>query len=163
MGDMNPGEQGKKPEDKVEEEDGVEPSKFGNTMLIASALALALAYAYMEIQVIRANKKKKTDTALVKQTGSGKAQIGGEWQLTDTEGKTFGSKDLEGSYYLIYFGFTHCPDICPNSLTKLSKAVARLKKTNEAKFFNLKTIFVSVDPDRDSHEKIKKFIKLFDP
>ena len=62
----------------------MEPSKFGNTMLIASALALALAYAYMEIQVIRANKKKKTDTALVKQTGSGKAQIGGEWQLTDT-------------------------------------------------------------------------------
>ncbi len=48
-------------------------------MLLASALALALAYAYMEIQVIRANKKKKSDTALVRQTGSGKAQIGGEW------------------------------------------------------------------------------------
>lgn len=64
---------------KINEEDGVQPSKFGNTMLLASALALALAYAYMEIQVIRANKKKKSDTALVRQTGSGKAQIGGEW------------------------------------------------------------------------------------
>jgi hypothetical protein len=53
-------------------------------MLLASALALALAYAYMEIQVIRANKNKKTDTSLVKQTGIGKAQIGGDWQLLDT-------------------------------------------------------------------------------
>jgi protein SCO1 len=119
-------------------------------MLLGSAIALALAYAYMEIQVIRANKKKKPDTSLVRQTGSGKAQIGGDWQLIDTEGKPFGSSNLAGTYYLIYFGFTHCPDICPNSLTKVSKAVARVKKTNEGKFFNLKTIFVSVDPDRDS-------------
>ena len=48
-------------------------------MLLASAIALALAYAYMEIQVIRANKKKKTDSSVLRQTGSGKAQIGGEW------------------------------------------------------------------------------------
>lgn len=132
-------------------------------MLLGSAIALALAYAYMEIQIIRANKKKKTDSTLVKQVGSGKAQIGGEWHLTDTEGKPFGSNDLAGTYYLIYFGFTHCPDICPNSLSKVSKAVARVKKTKEGKFFNLKTIFVSVDPDRDSPEKIKKFITMFDP
>lgn len=63
-------------------------------MLLGSAIALALAYAYMEIQIIRANKKKKSDTSLVRQTGSGKAQIGGEWNLVDTEGKPFGSKDL---------------------------------------------------------------------
>lgn len=132
-------------------------------MLLASGLALALAYAYMEIQVIRANKKKKSDSSLVRQTGSGKAQIGGEWHLTDTEGKQFSSQDLAGTYYLIYFGFTHCPDICPNSLTKVSKAVARVKKSKEGKFFNLKTIFVSVDPDRDSPEKIKKFVSMFDP
>ena len=61
-------------------------------MLLGSAIALALAYAYMEIQIIRANKKKKS--SLVKQTGSGKAQIGGEWNLFDTEGKPFGNKDL---------------------------------------------------------------------
>jgi cytochrome oxidase Cu insertion factor (SCO1/SenC/PrrC family) len=48
-------------------------------------------------------------------------------------------------------------------LTKLSKAVAKVKKSKEANFFDLKTIFVSVDPDRDTPEKISKFIKLFDP
>jgi len=119
-------------------------------MLIISALALALAYAYMEIQVIRVQKKKKPENALAKITGVGKAQIGGDWKLIGTDGKPFSNKDLEGTYYLIYFGFTHCPDICPNSLTKLSKAVARVKKSKEANFFNLKTIFVSVDPDRDN-------------
>lgn len=93
----------------------------------------------------------------------GKAQIGGDWKLIGTDGQPFSNKNLEGNYYLIYFGFTHCPDICPTSLTKLSRAVARVKKSKEANFFNLKTVFVSVDPDRDSAEKITKFVKTFDP
>jgi protein SCO1/2 len=59
----------------------------------------------------------------------GKAHVGGEWNLIGTDGNPFSSKDLEGKYYLIYFGFTHCPDICPTSLTKLSKAVAKVKKS----------------------------------
>lgn len=108
----------------------MEPTKFGNAMLIISAIALALAYLYMEIQVIRANKKKKPEAkAAAKVTGVGKAHIGGDWELVDTNGKPFSNKDLEGQYYLIYFGFTHCPDICPNSLTKLAKAVQKVKKS----------------------------------
>lgn len=129
----------------------MEASKFGNTMLIISAMALALAYAYMEIQVIRANKKRKPESrANTPTTGVGKAHIGGDWELMSTDGKMVSNKDLEGKYYLIYFGFTHCPDICPNSLTKLAKAVAKVKKSKEANFFDLKSIFVSVDPDRDT-------------
>lgn len=137
--------------DEKQEGDGVEPTKFGNTMLLVSALCLAMAYAYMEIQVVRANKKKKVEGgALAKVTAVGKAQIGGDWELIGVDGKPFSSEELKGKYYLIYFGFTHCPDICPNSLTKLSKAVAKVKKSKEANFFDLKTIFVSVDPDRDT-------------
>jgi len=48
-------------------------------------------------------------------------------------------------------------------LTKLSRAVAKVKKSKEANFFDLKTVFVSVDPDRDTGEKIKKFVMNFDP
>lgn len=88
--------------------------------------------------MIRANKKKSPESrATAKVTGVGKAQIGGEWELLGTDGKTFSSKNLEGKYYLIYFGFTHCPDICPNSLTKLAKAVSKVKKSKEANFFDL--------------------------
>lgn len=151
-------------EKKEKEDRGMEVSSFGTTILIISALALLLAYIYMEIQVVRANKKKKPEArSASKVTGVGKAQIGGPWELIGTDGKPFSNKDLEGKYYLIYFGFTHCPDICPNSLAKLAKAVAKVKKTHEGKFFDLKTIFVSVDPDRDSAEKMTKFVSHFDP
>ena len=64
---------------------------------------------------------------------------------------------------MIYFGFTHCPDICPNSLTKLAKAVSNVKKSKEANFFDIETVFVSVDPDRDTPDKLQKFISVFDP
>lgn len=133
-------------------------------MLIISAISLALAYLYMEIQVVRTNKKKKPGVQPSSNvSGVGKAQIGGDWELLGVDGKPFSSKDLEGKYYLIYFGFTHCPDICPNSLSKLARAVTKVKKSKEANFFELKTVFVSVDPDRDNPEKMTKFINLFDP
>lgn len=94
-----------------------------------SVVALLIAYGMMEVQGIRADKKMdKSITGLTKVTSSGKANIGGEWELIDTNGKKFGSKDLEGTYYLIYFGFCNCPDICPNSLIKLSKALAKIRK-----------------------------------
>jgi protein SCO1 len=47
-------------------------------------------------------------------------QFGGEWSLIGTDNTPFGSKELRGSYYLMYFGFSHCPDVCPSSLTYLS-------------------------------------------
>jgi len=86
----------------------------------------------------------------MKQISKGKASIGGSWRLHDNSGKAFGSADLKGSYYLIYFGFCNCPDICPTSLFKLGKAVSKVKQSPEAQYFSLRSVFVSVDPDRDS-------------
>lgn len=94
-----------------------------------SVIALLAVYAMMEIQGIRAQKRlDKSVTGMTKVSSSGKANIGGPWTLVDTKGKKFGSSDLDGSYYLIYFGFTNCPDICPNSLLKLSKAIQKIRK-----------------------------------
>jgi len=116
-----------------------------------TALALVGVYIMMEVQSIRAQKKlDKSVTGMTKVSSTGKVKIGGDWELLDTKGKPFGSKDLEGSYYLIYFGFTNCPDICPNSLIKLSRALQKIRKMPEHQYLNLKAIFVSVDPDRDT-------------
>ena len=59
--------------------------------------------------------------------------IGGDWSLKTLDGKPFGSQDLEGKYYLIYFGSTLCPDVCPFTLRTLMKAINRIKNTSEGK------------------------------
>ena len=93
---------------------------------------------------------------------TGKADIGGPWLLYDTKGEPMTHKNLQGKYYLIYFGFTMCPDVCPISLSKLTKAVRKVKKTKEFKYFDLETLFVSLDPDRDTNDRIEEYCKIFD-
>ena len=83
--------------------------------------------------------------------------------LYDTKGNPFSSKDLEGKYYLIYFGFTFCPDVCPVSLMKMSNALNKVKESKEYTYFDLEALFVSVDPDRDSNERIEEYCKIFHP
>lgn len=103
----------------------------------------------MQMQTLR-GENKSTNFKQTKVEGVGKADIGGEWDLLDTKGRKVSSKDFRGQYYLIYFGFCNCPDICPNSLTKLRKALEQIRKLPESEFFKLRSIFVSVDPDRDT-------------
>ena len=53
-------------------------------------------------------------------------KIGGPWNLEDTNGKSFGHLSLQGHYYVLYFGFSLCPDVCPLSLMKMSKAIRKI-------------------------------------
>lgn len=62
---------------------------------------------------------------------------------------------------MIYFGFTFCPDVCPISLMKTAKALENVRKSKEYNYFDLDAIFVSVDPDRDSLERIEEYTKIF--
>lgn len=87
--------------------------------------------------------------------------IGGPFTLIDTEGHPFSDKDLLGKYYLVYFGFTHCPDICPEELSKIGEAV-ELVKRDKAKMGiegEVVPVFVTCDPERDTPEIIKNYLK----
>ena len=64
---------------------------------------------------------------------------------------------------MIYFGFTYCPDVCPVSLMKVAKALDKVKASKEYAYFDLVPLFVSVDPDRDSNERIEEYTKIFHP
>ena len=77
--------------------------------------------------------------------------------LTDQNGKVFNKQSLSQKPSLLFFGFTHCPEICPTTLSELSNAVDNLK--NKIKPTNI--IFVTIDPQRDSQEYLKDYIQYF--
>src|SRR4051795_13197740 len=87
------------------------------------------------------------------------AAIGGPFQLTDQAGQTVTDKDLKGRPTLIFFGFTHCPDVCPTSLFEISEVLRAMG--NDADRVN--AWFVSVDPERDTPAAMKDYLSSFDP
>jgi len=89
--------------------------------------------------------------------GSGKALVGGPFTLTDQAGKTVTDKDFRGRYMLVFFGYTHCPDICPAGLQLISAALDKIG----SKADKVTPIFVSVDPQRDTPETLATYVKNF--
>jgi len=81
--------------------------------------------------------------------------------LYDTKGEPVTHKQMAGKYYMIYFGFTYCPDVCPISLIKMAKTINKVRESKEYNYFDLEAIFVSVDPDRDSNKRIEEYTKIF--
>jgi cytochrome oxidase Cu insertion factor (SCO1/SenC/PrrC family) len=90
---------------------------------------------------------------------SGKALVGGAFTLTDNSGKRVTDQDYRGKYALVFFGFTSCPDICPAGLQLMSGALEKLGPKAQ----RITPIFISVDPDRDTPEKLAAYVKNFDP
>lgn len=88
---------------------------------------------------------------------SGKANIGGEFALTDQDGQPFGTAQLKGRPSMIYFGFTFCPDICPTSLQKLTSVMDTLDKYG----IDVTPVFITIDPKRDTSASLKTYLKHF--
>ena len=91
-----------------------------------------------------------------KDTEVSEVPIGGSFNLIDHDGNTITDKSLVGKYSIVYFGFSHCPDICPVALRKISKSLSSLSEKNLDK---IQAYFVSLDPDRDTKELLKAFIR----
>jgi protein SCO1 len=87
------------------------------------------------------------------------ALIGGPFQLTDQAGQTVTEKNLLGRPTLIFFGFTHCPDVCPTSLFEMSEVLRAMGKDAD----RVNAYFVSVDPERDTSAAMKDYLSSFDP
>ena len=84
--------------------------------------------------------------------------IGGPFTLTGTDGKPFASSRLNGRPAAIFFGFTHCPDVCPTTLARLARLRRELGSGDES--FSI--VFVSVDPERDTPAEVGNYMQLYD-
>jgi protein SCO1/2 len=87
------------------------------------------------------------------------AMIGGPFQLTDQSGAVVTEKNMQGRPTLIFFGFTHCPDVCPTSLFEISEILRAMGGDAD----KVNAYFISVDPERDTAAAMKDYLSSFDP
>ena len=90
---------------------------------------------------------------LARQRTSGRPDLGGPFSLLDPDGKPVRSADLHGRWVLLYFGFTKCPDICPDELDKVRTVLERL----EGRGRDVLPVFITIDPDRDTRPRLKTY------
>jgi protein SCO1/2 len=90
---------------------------------------------------------------------SGPSAIGGPFQLIDQDGKPITDQDMKGRPFLVFFGFTHCPDVCPTTLFEVSEMLRALG----ADAGRAGALFITVDPERDTPAVMKDYLASFDP
>jgi protein SCO1/2 len=118
--------------------------KLLGVILLAFALGGGLAYTLRMVEV-----PAMTGTAL----------IGGPFALTDHTGRRVTEKDFAGRYLLVFFGFTHCPDVCPAGLQVMAAALDQLGPKTEG----VVPLFITFDPGRDTPETMKAYVSAFHP
>jgi protein SCO1/2 len=87
------------------------------------------------------------------------AAIGGPFKLTDQNGRTVTEQDFKGHPFLVFFGFTHCPDVCPTTLFEVSQIMRALGPDAD----RTRALFITVDPERDTPAVMKDYLSSFDP
>jgi protein SCO1/2 len=121
------------------------------SLLIAAALCAALAGFWLAHQLDRGSPQLASGTWLPQ------AKPVSDFQLIDSTGRRFTRQDLAGAPALVFFGFTHCPDVCPTTLLKLAQIHKR------APLPGLRVLFISVDPQRDTPAVLGTYVHAFDP
>ena len=91
------------------------------------------------------------------------AAIGGDFSLTDQDGRKRSNAEFDGQYRIIYFGYTNCPDICTPDVQNLMAGLKAFEKTSPELAKKIQPIFITVDPERDKPAVLKQFAAAFHP
>jgi len=83
--------------------------------------------------------------------------VGGPFKLETGDGKTLTDADMKGRPFLVYFGYTHCPDVCPTTLAQISDVLRKLPDKP------IKALFITVDPERDTPKIMQEYVSSFNP
>ncbi|XP_008048959.1 protein SCO1 homolog, mitochondrial [Carlito syrichta] len=140
--------------------DPTRPSKPGPVSWKSLAFTFAVGGALLAgMKYFKKEKEEKLEKK--RQRSIGKPLLGGPFSLTTHFGEPKTDKDYLGQWILIYFGFTHCPDICPEELEKMIQVVDEIDSIPTLP--NLTPLFITIDPERDTKEAIANYVKEFSP
>jgi len=141
-------------EEKQTRKESIGP--IGWKILLAIVLSSAGFLAWFEYE-----KKKQLKKFLESKTQSvGKPMVGGPFNLVDENKIPITEKSFAGKYAILYFGFTNCPDICPTEIKKMERTMKILKLPTGVE---LVPVFISVDPQRDTPERLQAYKKNWSP
>jgi protein SCO1 len=98
-------------------------------------------------------------TAALAESGTNSVTFGGPFTLTASDGSTKTDESFRGRWMLVYFGYTHCPNICPMTLSAISRALDTLGPRGA----NVQPVYITIDPERDTPEQMGEYTRAFDP
>jgi protein SCO1/2 len=120
---------------------------------------LALACALFAAPIAANEAAEPSATELIEGLLSGRAPVGGPFELTDQTGHRRTEADFQGKLVVLYFGYTYCPDVCPTELQSISLALDKLGAAADT----VQPLFITVDPGRDTPARLADFVSSFHP
>jgi cytochrome oxidase Cu insertion factor (SCO1/SenC/PrrC family) len=124
-----------------------------------SRIWLALACVLFSAPIAANETAEPSATELIEGLLSGRAPVGGPFELTDQYGHRRTDADFQGKLVVLYFGYTYCPDVCPTELQSISLALDKLGAAADT----VQPLFVTVDPGRDTPARLADFVSSFHP
>jgi protein SCO1/2 len=119
-------------------------------ILILSSFVVGLAVVFGAVMLIAGRGGPAATQA---------SAVGGPFRLVDGNGKVVTDQDLKGRPFLVFFGFTHCPEVCPTALFEISEIFRKLGPDAD----KAAAVFITVDPERDTPAVMKDYLSNFDP
>jgi protein SCO1/2 len=124
--------------------------RTSHIMLVLSAFLAGLVVFFMVFLFA---------TGQFRSGGPGASAIGGPFALTDQDGKPITDRDFKGEPLLVFFGYTHCPDVCPTTLFEISEVLRAMGPDAD----RVHALYITVDPERDTPAVMKDYLSSFDP
>lgn len=129
----------------------------GKSLIILSAV---IAVAYFSVLRLYSSDDRQHQHGVSKQQDIPAGTLpGGPFTLVDHTGRTVTDKDFRGSFLLVFFGYTHCPDVCPVTLSMISATLKALDK--DARY--VRPLFITVDPEQDTPGVLASYVRAFHP
>lgn len=129
------------------------------TIAVIVAFIILVIYGFawrMNQPVIMSNEELQINGAIVLD----KPRIFSDFELQDHRGDVFNLERMQGIWTIVFFGFTHCPDICPTTLAMLNETYSKLKDSEKER---VQVVMISLDPERDTVKKLAEYVPYFNP